>query len=76
MNSAHDPDPEYLSPTGAQIIEFVEEDETLSFGIALPCPECDQALEVSARAESIVETDLEAPSTTSRNATTDPHRRN
>jgi hypothetical protein len=61
MSCDHDLDPEYLYPSDAALLDIFERDDTLHFSIALPCPECEQALKVTARAESIEETDLELP---------------
>jgi hypothetical protein len=61
MSCDHDLDPEYLYPSDAQLIDIFEEDDTLSFRLALPCPECDQAFEIVARADSIEQAEYELP---------------
>lgn len=59
MDSDHDLDPGDLSPSDAQLLEIIEEDETHPFRTSLHYPECDQSLAVTAPAESIGETEIE-----------------
>jgi len=61
MSCDHDLDPEYLYPSDGQLLEIFEDAGDTVFRIALPCPECDQAVEVTARTESVEEADLELP---------------
>lgn len=61
MNCEHDLDAEYLYPSDAQILDIDEEAGSLRFIIAVPCPDCDQTLKLTAPVEKVEETTLELP---------------
>lgn len=57
----HELEAEYLSPSDAALLEIEPEREGLSLRVAVPCPECGQALALDAEVTSISEVDLELP---------------
>lgn len=61
MACDHDLDPEYLHPSDGRVLEIYEDDDSLRFAIAIPCPECDQALRVDATVDSTEEIDVDTP---------------
>lgn len=61
MSCDHDLDAEYLYPSDAQILAIDEEGGQLRFVIAVPCPDCGQALKLTAPVETVEETSLELP---------------
>lgn len=60
MTCDHDLDAEYLHPSDGRVLD-VYGDGDLHFAIAIPCPECDQALRVDTRVESTEELDVDTP---------------
>lgn len=61
MSCDHDLDAEYLHPGDADILEFHEADGDVHVKLALPCPDCSEALELDAKVESVEEGDFELP---------------
>ena len=61
MSCSHDLDAEFLYPSDAAILELYEEDDDLWIRFAVPCPDCDQSLELTARVESKEEAALSLP---------------
>jgi hypothetical protein len=61
MSCDHDLDAEYLYPSDAAILDIDDEGGTLRFTIAVPCPDCDQALKLTAPVEDVEETTMEVP---------------
>lgn len=61
MTHDHDPDAEYLYPSDAEVLELYNEDDSLAIRFALPCPDCDKTLELTATVDTIGETELEVP---------------
>lgn len=60
-NCDHELDAEYLYPADAQILEIADRDGEPTFTVAVPCPECDQPLELTLTVESIEESALSLP---------------
>lgn len=61
MSCTHELDAEYLYPGDTDILEIAEEDGGISVTLALPCPECGDALSVTASVDSVEEGDFELP---------------
>jgi hypothetical protein len=62
MSCTHDLDAEYLYPGDTDVLELYEgDDRNIRVKLALPCPECGEALELDTSVESIEEGDFELP---------------
>ncbi|QLD84257.1 hypothetical protein HWV23_00555 [Natronomonas halophila] len=61
MSCDHDLDAEYLHPGDADILEFYEADGGLRATLALPCPDCSEALELDLGVDTVEEGDFELP---------------
>lgn len=62
MTCEHDLDAEYLHPSDGRVLEFYEDDtDSLRVAIAVPCPECDQAVRLETVVESTEELDVDTP---------------
>lgn len=61
MSCDHDLDADYLHPADANILGFDEEDGDVHVKLALPCPDCSEALELDARVVNVKEGDFELP---------------
>lgn len=61
MACDHDLDAEYLHAGDADILGFHEEDGDVHIKLALPCPDCSEALELDANVRSVEEGDFEFP---------------
>lgn len=57
----HDLDAEYLYPSDVDVLNVVERDGELVAEFALPCPECNDALELEAQVTRVEESDIELP---------------
>jgi hypothetical protein len=57
----HDLDVGFLSARDAQVLGLSAVDDELRLAVAVPCPECDQTLELDAGVDAITEVDLELP---------------
>lgn len=60
MSCDHDLDPEFLYPSDAAVLDLYEDDD-LMIRFAIPCPECDQPVELEARVEERREASLSLP---------------
>lgn len=61
MSCDHDLDPEFLYPSDAAVLDLHKEDGDLMIRFAIPCPECDQPVELDARVEEKREASLSLP---------------
>lgn len=61
MSCNHDLDAEFLYPSDAAVLDLFGEDGDTLIRFAVPCPECDQALELTARVEDVEEAALSLP---------------
>lgn len=63
MSCDHPLDAEYLYPSDTVVLDLYEKSETgaLALRTAVPCPECEVTLELTAVVEEVGETDLEIP---------------
>ena len=62
MSHEHDLDPEYLYPSDADVLDiYGGEDGDLRVTLAIPCPECGEALSLDAGVDSVEEGDFELP---------------
>lgn len=63
MSCDHNLDAEYLYPSDAVVLELYDDPEVDTLGIrfALPCPDCDATLELTATVDHIGETELQPP---------------
>lgn len=57
----HDLEAEYLYPSDADVLEIREGDGGIVVEFALPCPECNEALRLTATVDSVVDADIELP---------------
>lgn len=57
----HELDAEYVYPSDVDVLGTENDGETVVFTLALPCPECGRALEITARSETITEGDFQLP---------------
>jgi hypothetical protein len=55
MAHEHDIDGQYLAPSDGAILDVYGAGEDLTIEVVLPCPECDQALEVTFGSPTAVE---------------------
>ena len=60
-DSEHDLDAEYRYPSDAEVMEIASRDDRIVFTIAVPCPDCDAALELTAPVEAVAESALSLP---------------
>jgi len=61
MSCDHDLDAELLYPADAAVLDLYNENGDLFIRFAIPCPECDQPLELQARVEDQEEASLSLP---------------
>lgn len=63
MSCDHPLDAEYLYPSDAVVLDLYDDPGTgsLALRIAVPCPDCDATLELTAPVEEVGETDMEIP---------------
>jgi phage terminase large subunit GpA-like protein len=61
MTHDHHPNAEFLYPSDAEILDLYNEGNSIAIRFALPCPDCDETLELTATVDHIGETDLEIP---------------
>lgn len=61
MSCEHDVDAEYLYPSDARIHEITGRDGGIRLAVVVPCPECGQALKLTATVEEVEEVSLEVP---------------
>ncbi|MFC6835056.1 hypothetical protein [Halomarina ordinaria] len=57
----HELDAEYLYPADAVVLELYEMSGTLRVRLAVPCPECDEAVELDTRVERTATASVEVP---------------
>ncbi len=55
----HDVDAEYLYPADAVVTDIYQTDGQLYVTVAVPCPECDEVLDLDADVETIAESERE-----------------
>ena len=60
MPCDHDLDADYLYPVDFDVLD-VYEDDGLRVSLAVPCPECGQALELDAEIDAVEEGNFELP---------------
>lgn len=59
---AHEHDLDHLYPADAEVLCLYEgEDGGLRLSVAVPCPDCDRALELDAAVRDVEEIDLDVP---------------
>jgi hypothetical protein len=61
MSCDHELDAEFLYPSDAAVLDLYEANDDVLVQFAVPCPECDQSLELTARVESVEEAALSLP---------------
>ncbi|MFB6086961.1 MAG: hypothetical protein ABEJ85_00445 [Haloarculaceae archaeon] len=62
MAHEHDIDGEYLAPSDGAILDVYGAGDDLRLEVALPCPECDQPVEVVFESTGeVVESDIDFP---------------
>lgn len=61
MSCGHKIDAEYLFPSDTVVLDLDNVGDGIAIRFALPCPECDQPLELVATVDSVRETNLELP---------------
>jgi hypothetical protein len=61
MTHDHDLDAEYLYATDAAVLDLYNEDDSIAIRFALPCPDCDETLELTATVDNVDKTNLEVP---------------
>lgn len=60
-NHEHELEAQYLSPSDTEVLEIEPGEGGLEVRVAVPCPECGQALALDAAVSMISEIDLELP---------------
>jgi len=61
MSCNHELNPEYIYPSDIDVLDVDATETGLVLNVALPCPECGQALELSTDVTVVSESDLELP---------------
>lgn len=61
VSCPHEIDAEYLYPSDVEVLDLQGRDGTIRIRVAIPCPECGQALELTNIVEDIEESDLDLP---------------
>jgi hypothetical protein len=59
MTHDHDLDAEYLYSDDTAVLDLYNDDDSIAIRFALPCPDCDETLELTATVDHVEETDLE-----------------
>jgi hypothetical protein len=55
----HSLDAEYLYPADARVTDLYASDGDLRISAVVPCPECDEVVEIDASVETVAESDIE-----------------
>lgn len=62
MAHEHDIDGQYLAPSDGEVLDVYGTGDDFTIEVVVPCPECDQALEVTFSSPTAVEeSDIEFP---------------
>ncbi|WP_435063276.1 hypothetical protein [Halobaculum sp. EA56] len=57
----HDLDAEYLYPSDAEVLALEDGDDGIRVTLAIPCPDCDAALELGMTVDSVERSALSLP---------------
>lgn len=61
MSCDHELDAEYIYPSDADVLSIEDGDGEVRVTIALPCPNCGQALSLESTVDSVAEGDFDLP---------------